>query len=206
MPAHRPLSPQLGEAHLIDVLTCATDDEVHIVGEELACGKRFEAVKHKVLFPPDLVSHRRVKRQEEASQPLKAVLDQLVAQAAETAHVPLAACGNQRPDQRDVVNRMFDIVIHLEGLVGERLSAPAAAVASNLAEGAGEVPPMIGTPGDILGIAVVEERTAGVGAVGSGVVVGRFRPFRDGKQLLKGAGTCYGAHILLHRNKTSDAS
>ena len=58
-----------------------------------------------------------MQRKKEARQPSEAVLDQFVAQAAEAAEVTLTAGADQRLDQGQVVPRVFDAVVNLEGPV-----------------------------------------------------------------------------------------
>ena len=81
---------------------------------------------------------------------------------------------------------MFDVVIKLEALLGEGPAAAPALVAAHPTEGSGEVAAVVGSPGGIGRVVVVEEATVGVGAVGSGVVGGESGLFGQWSQLLEG--------------------
>ena len=103
--------------------------------------------------------------QEEAGDPLIAILNHFVAEVMEATHVALAGGGDQVLDQGEVVDGIMDPVIHGEGLSGEGLTAGMTAITLNRAEGLGEVGTMFGSPAGVVGIVVVEEAALRVGAV-----------------------------------------
>ena len=106
-----------------------------------------------------------VEGQEEPGEPFVAVLDHPVAEAAESAKIALAGCGEQGDEKIEIVDVFVSPVVDAEGAGGEGFPAFAAAVTLDIAGGfCGELA-VFPIPGRIMGVLILEPAALRVGAV-----------------------------------------